>query len=563
MKNLFMLPCAAIAMALCSCTSNEDTFSGQTTDVPMKVNVSIAGQNAATIQSRAGYETDSKLSQFYLQVENPNAELYSYNAVMKSSDGSTWKAYDTSDQALTMKWENLENSVNVTAATFALPTSGTTVSLATQTDQTTEANVLASDHLLQATASTLPSLDGLNVNLSHAMAKVKLKITMKGELSGKEANPLEANSVIIGGTKVAGTLDVVPTADTENDGAQKLTWTATGDAADITAFTPTNNYDGEKYTATYEAILVPQNVSEGFCVSMKEGDNTYKWTSTSAVNLEAGTEYTLELTAGKHVVTMSRIQVQPWGAGTITGGEMEIQQTGGPGAPYTIRITDDIYQSASNSKLYKVYGSVDQQWHEMVDLGVKVGGETAGNTLLFAKNNIGAESETEKGSYFKWGATEAGDTQNYRTSCSTDLTDAEDAAYVLWGTAFRMPTLKEFKGIANYVLKDEETFTVDYYCYKADNQTSDGIYCGVRVYPKGVNASAEGVDKDASIYLPFTYAEANQQEGWYWTRTRSSDTSAYTYDVSYGKRAIMTDYVDSPKARCFIRAVAEIPSKTK
>lgn len=84
-----------------------------------------------------------------------------------------------------------------------------------------------------------------------------------------------------------------------------------------------------------------------------------------------------------------------------------------------------------------------------VDLGLPSG-------LMWAKANLGAESETDPGLYYQWGDTEGHATDsgynfssyNYSSkglnAISTNLNLAQDAANVRLGGDWRMPTEREF-----------------------------------------------------------------------------------------------------------------------
>ena len=84
--------------------------------------------------------------------------------------------------------------------------------------------------------------------------------------------------------------------------------------------------------------------------------------------------------------------------------------------------------------------------YEAVDLGLPSG-------TKWAKFNIGATSETDYGDLFAWGATEPyivgrDNTNNYSSSKASriqhDLYPNEDAATILWGSGWRMPTKAQF-----------------------------------------------------------------------------------------------------------------------
>jgi uncharacterized protein (TIGR02145 family) len=89
-----------------------------------------------------------------------------------------------------------------------------------------------------------------------------------------------------------------------------------------------------------------------------------------------------------------------------------------------------------------------------VDLGLPSG-------LKWAKCNVGASSPEEDGLYFSWGNTEGHakdsgysfDSTNYASTpgaaVSADLTTSNDAASVILGNGWRMPTKTEFEELYN------------------------------------------------------------------------------------------------------------------
>lgn len=102
-----------------------------------------------------------------------------------------------------------------------------------------------------------------------------------------------------------------------------------------------------------------------------------------------------------------------------------------------------------------------------VDLGL-TGLAVGGNTVYWAKCNLGATSETDYGDYFAWGETTgyyegktlfdnnysdyyfgAGPYTKYTGSDYTLLQKEDDAAYAALGGRFRMPTKSEFEALLN------------------------------------------------------------------------------------------------------------------
>ncbi len=161
--------------------------------------------------------------------------------------------------------------------------------------------------------------------------------------------------------------------------------------------------------------------------------------------------------------------------------------------------------------------------HEYVDLGLESG-------TLWATMNVGAETVTDYGDYFAWGETEAketyskdtysfydSETGSYTKYYNDDLTTlelADDAANVIWGSDWRMPTIDELNE-----LKNNCTWTW------TDNYEESGV-AGYVV--KGTNGN--------SIFLPAAgYRNASSlnyagSDGYYWS---SSLDSSYPNSAQY------------------------------
>ena len=165
---------------------------------------------------------------------------------------------------------------------------------------------------------------------------------------------------------------------------------------------------------------------------------------------------------------------------------------------YIIRISDNYrIPNANNSKAPNLYYYPD---HEYVDLGLSV---------YWADRNIGAYSLEWHGDYFAWGETSKRDNyvQNYylepKESHYFDgklsvLEPNDDAASVLWGEEWRLPTKEEFQEL------------IDRCSWEWTTQN----------YTKGYKVTAENGN---SIFLPVGGMKMdtrwlNSQEGlYYWT----------------------------------------------
>ena len=157
--------------------------------------------------------------------------------------------------------------------------------------------------------------------------------------------------------------------------------------------------------------------------------------------------------------------------------------------------------------------------HEFVDLGLPSG-------TLWAPCNIGASSPEEYGDYFAWGETEvkenyswstykwcngSADTQTkYNTSSSfgtvdnkTELDLEDDAAYVNWGSNWRMPSKAQFDELIN------SSYTT------TEWTTQNGVY-GRKITSK---TNGNSIFLPAAGYRGGGSLNDAGSDGYYWSRT--------------------------------------------
>ena len=158
--------------------------------------------------------------------------------------------------------------------------------------------------------------------------------------------------------------------------------------------------------------------------------------------------------------------------------------------------------------------------HEAVDLGLPSG-------LKWATCNVGATKPEEAGYYFAWAEVAekedyvvtaykwrnpSGTMSKYTDNNSTVLEPEDDAAHVLWGESWRIPTKLECQELVN---KCKRTAT-----------TQDGVQGYLFTGPNG-----------NSIFLPICGYKSGKEisdpsKGYYWTRdldTGSNTRAQYFY----------------------------------
>ena len=315
-----MIALAAISMMLGSCSDSNSEFSQDfLADTPIKLNVSVDEPT-----TRAGYSNAELPKGFLLLVYHTLEgqevdDKYSYEVWAKKV-GDSWKTYKPdealkggTDEEVTMLWANMKDKVDVMAftnfGTITIPT-----------DQTSDDQLKQADVLYMPYTKYTPTNKGITVNLQHAMSKINLTIELGSEFEFTEDINKKITDVKIDGSSVSGDLASGGIYDVSGD-PTPITPLYTGE----TAF---SKEAGKitKASATYEAILVPQDIASGeFTVSFKVEGKLYEW----AYNNEAGltlapnTAYTLKLIAGDDKVQPVSFSVAEWKAGNGDGEKKE------------------------------------------------------------------------------------------------------------------------------------------------------------------------------------------------------------------------------------------------
>lgn len=317
MKMKSFIAFASVAVALTACSSNEEVFVNS--NFPEDGVIRVATNVDAPL-TRAGVDNNN-ISSFYMDVKNDSSATYSYFVQMKK-ESSAWNSFE-GENAKQMLWQNNTTPIKVTAAylkdhAFTQEELQCSVDLSVAADQSATEAVEANDLVGMAQTTINPAtndenlVDGkIKVTLGHALTKLNVKVTLgteyNAETDGTTTNPITA--ITIDGTKLkytyTGTTAGVTLQASENDAAKVTPSTGVYTAGEGAA---TNA------VANYECILVPQTVeANGFSVTMVINGKTYNWTSTASVTLEQGKAYTLELTAGKEILTVQSISATAWG----------------------------------------------------------------------------------------------------------------------------------------------------------------------------------------------------------------------------------------------------------
>lgn len=162
--------------------------------------------------------------------------------------------------------------------------------------------------------------------------------------------------------------------------------------------------------------------------------------------------------------------------------------------------------------------------HEYIDLGLPSG-------RLWATCNIGAKKPTDCGNYFACGSVEPYnindcDTDSFNDTDAAKLSemdDEHDAAKVLWGDDWRMPTLTDFAELIDNCTYDSEVI--------------DGITCGV--FTSKVNNQKIVMPTAGDVYGGSLGLRGSN--GYYWSRSFYSSSGAWRLGFHSSVRDVYAD----------------------
>ena len=185
--------------------------------------------------------------------------------------------------------------------------------------------------------------------------------------------------------------------------------------------------------------------------------------------------------------------------------------------------------------------------HYYVDLGLPSG-------TLWAYTNVGASRPEEYGNYFAWGETEPYDENGkttfnwstykwcngssstltkYNTSSSygtvdnkTELDLEDDAAYVNWGSSWRMPSKAQIDELFNSSYTTTERTSVN---------GVNGMLITSKTNGNSIFLPAAGYRNDSSLYNRGSI-------GYYWSRSLESSNTSNAYNLYFDSSYIYTYY---------------------
>ena len=405
MNKIIFWTMAAMAFLLASCAGEEEVTTPADSLKGKPINVDVL---VSDIKTRAGYDTENLPTKFYLTIDQEGAGSDYTNVVMKYEEGK-WVAYksDAADApTVDMIWAGSTGTIAVKAATFSLSSESTTLNALT--DQSTADGIKASDHLYYSSNAVKPSENGtISIPFNHIMSKLEITVTLRNQYGTPETNPI-TSAIAIGSATSATYSHAVATP-----------WSNYNSAVSDISLCPSESYSAAERTATYEAILIPQNIAEStFGVKVTTGNKSYTWKSANAVTLEGGMKYTLNLTLGKNELTLNTISVSNWNEKTVTGLNAElvipyVTFTAESEQTFTFSIPE-IFATALGENEYFEYSVGDGEWTRFTTTveNIPFGG-TEGSLRLRGKSSKG----TFSGGY----STIEFTTENSLVDCTGDI----------------------------------------------------------------------------------------------------------------------------------------------
>ena len=152
--------------------------------------------------------------------------------------------------------------------------------------------------------------------------------------------------------------------------------------------------------------------------------------------------------------------------------------------------------------------------HEWVDLGLPSG-------TKWATTNVGATTPEGYGNYYAWGETttkSSYSSSNYNYSSNPTILPLDrDAAYVNWGTSWRMPTSNELEELINT-------------SYTTSTWTAQNGVNGYKVVSK---TNGNSIFLPAAGYRRDSDLRSAGFLGCYWSNQVANNTISYAYDMSF------------------------------
>ena len=321
-EKLLFAPALALLFALGACSNEANLPQAVDLDKPISLDFGMGATTKVAIANPTGFDEGDKLG-VYLATSDDNAQApinagKSVNNVPFSKTATGW------DGAIywqnTPQWHTLYGYYP-----YDESLDGTLTSKAVTVAQDQHADggkgYQAADYLWGVNSPTKATTNTQTMELNHRMARVTITLNPGNDMTAAELDAIAESFRIL-----ASTGKPVPTAGT----FELTTGTITANAQQAAPLTEVTPYrTGANGNYTYYAILLPGTgftKGESF-VSLTAADGTtfvYKLDTSSGLSLEAGTEYTFNLTANKVGISLAQFTINPWYTGTGSSGNIDL-----------------------------------------------------------------------------------------------------------------------------------------------------------------------------------------------------------------------------------------------
>lgn len=325
MKQHFLFFATCMMMGISACTHEEETAEVNTLSDHnvIRVTTGVASNVISTV-SRAGYET-SNLEEFGFFVNNPISDAFTYNNVKMVKEGGIWEPTAILSE---MYWMSRLQPVTVLAYAPYQEGAYTVSSKITANvlpDQSTGKNVLASDMIGMKVDNFIPKVgeggnlteDGLvPVSMRHLMSKIRVSIEYPAKLNSVDnTNPV--TDIKIDGVVLNGFCDFAAWNGGDDLSSVVTVDKETPNVETVIPFTDEFAQEADGGIATYECILIPQQVSLITIQFVVSGvPYSWKW---EEVELKTGTMHKINLKIiGRKVELSTHVSVDDWEEDEIT-----------------------------------------------------------------------------------------------------------------------------------------------------------------------------------------------------------------------------------------------------
>ena len=303
-KNLFLIAVATVVVAACSSDLDETSV---VESCPVRLctdgltGMTRAGQGIQLTQFAGGQQVGIFLA------EDNGGPVTSGDNVTTYGQPLTYVANGSGNLSNEQYWPQDGNGLHIygvyplAAATTAGAYNATGKTFSVQTDQTADANYMASDLMTGLPTAGNPvdrTPSAVPLTFTHLLTKIDVSLTAGSGFTTAEM----ANAVVsILGTKPTTTFNV----------QNATVGTASGDATTITAGTG----------ASTSAIIVPQALAaDASFIQVAVGGGNYIYKLPAAITFASSTKYTYNLTVTKTGLTLSGTTITPWtSVAPITG----------------------------------------------------------------------------------------------------------------------------------------------------------------------------------------------------------------------------------------------------